>query len=175
LTTESPELKYITDDHLQRLFQPEGEILVKWAIVDVTLDRLAAETFSLLWAPQLAFKWPQAFTGRIEEHLQERRVFGDLIDTANPIFDKIWHVKPLRDSIVHGVPDRYIPTMDAVRFSKVDHVPKEERRQGISHRAAHLHVRFTTLEAACRHLYAIVRPLNDVLLSLRALAQAKRP
>ena len=67
--------------------------------------------------------------------------------------------------------------MDAVRFSKVDRVPKEERRQvpGISHRAGRLHVRFTMLEAACRDLYAIVRTLNDVLLSLRALAQAKRP
>jgi hypothetical protein len=177
--TEPSKTEPITQEQVERLYQPVGEILVKWAVVDVTLDALAAEIFSLLWAPQLAFKWPQTFTDRlelIEEHLQERGVFGDLINTAKPIFDKIWHVKPLRDSIAHGVPDGYIPAIDAVRFSKVDRVPKEERRRvGISHRGGRLHVRFTNLAEACRHLYAIARGLNDALLSLRALAEAKRP
>jgi len=178
--TEPPEAEPILQEQIERLYQPVGEILVKWAIIDVTLDNLALEIFSLLWAPQLAFKWPQAFTGRlelIEEHLEERGVFGDLIDTAKPIFGRIWHVKPLRDSIAHGVPDKYVPTMDAVQFSKIDRVPKEERRQvpAISHRRGGRLVRFTMMTAACRDLYAIISGLNDLLLSLRALAQAKRP
>ena len=180
MTTESPEIELITDDHIQRLFQPVGEIVVKWAIIDVTLDNLAAEIFLLLGDPQLSFKWPSAFTNRlklIEENLKDRTVFGDLIDIAKPTFDRIWHVKPLRDAIVHGVPDKYVPAKDAVQFSKIDRVPKEERRQvsARSHRAGGRLVRFTMLAAACRDLYLIVRGLNDVLLSLRALAQAKRP
>ena len=177
--TEPPEAEPITQEQLERLYKPVGEILVKWAIIDVTIDNIAAEIFPLLGDPQLAFKWPWAFTDRldlIEEYLQERRVFGDLIDSAKPIFEKIWNAKVLRDSIAHGVPDEYVPAMDAVRFSKIDRVPNKERRQEpeISHRAGRLHVRFTMLEAACRDLYAAIRGLNDLLLSLRARARATR-
>ena len=102
-------------------------------------------------------------------------MFGDLIDRAKRICDRIWHVKPLRDSIAHGVPDEYVPAMDAVQFKKINRFLNEERRQvpAISHRAGGRLVRFTMLTAACRDLYAIIIGLNDLLLSLRALAQTR--
>jgi hypothetical protein len=104
----------------------------------------------------------------IDEHLHERRVFGDLIDTAKPIFKRIRPVQPLRDAIVHGVADGYVPTMDAVQF---------ERRQvpDLSHRTRRLHVRFTMLATACHDLFTINKALNDLLISLRALAHEPGP
>jgi hypothetical protein len=175
--TAATKIERITTEHLERLYKPVGEIVVNWAVIDVTIDNLAAEIFSILGDSHLAFRWPPDFASRlklIEEHLQKRHVFGDLIVTAKPIFKRIWHVKPLRDSIVHGVPDGYVPATDAVQFSKIDRVPKEERRQvpAISHRAGRRRVRFTMLAAASHALFTINKDLNALLISLRAIARA---
>jgi hypothetical protein len=57
------DIEPITQHHIERLYKPVGEIVVKWAIIDVAIHNLAREIFSLLGAPNWPSNGPRSSQG----------------------------------------------------------------------------------------------------------------
>lgn len=169
----------LTSNHLERLYKPIGEIIVQWALLDVSLHYLGFAMFKLLGTTPIKERWQSTFGPRLDivERLFRKPPFSALEATAAPLIKDVRHLQQLRNMLVHGAAVRHAPAKDGVIWQRIDQTTKLQRQDDpeISHLKNHWLVRFSELTRASEQCTAV----NAGLLALRervlALTPKRRP
>ena len=153
-------LEALTNDHLERLYKPIGEIVVQWGLIDVTLHYLAFAMFKTMDTTPTMQRWPRMFGYRLEKVeglFKTREEFAALKSEARNLVKRIRHLQELRDMIVHGAAVRYATNKDAVLFERIDHATAKQLRRSpsISHMKNKMLVRFDQLVVASQDCTAV--------------------
>lgn len=159
--------KKLTSMHLERLYKPIGEIMVQWALLDVSLHDLGFAMFKIMGTTPTKQRWQSTFGPRLSdlEKLFRRSPFSLLEPAAKPLIREIRHLQELRNMLVHGAAVRYSPGNDGVIWRRIDKVTKLQRQTDpeISHLKSHMLVRFAELTKASDRCTRV----NEELLTLR--------
>lgn len=173
-------MERLTQEVIDRLYRPVGEIIVQWAIIDSSLHHLAFAMFRRMGATPKAYGWPHYFGARLErleDMFKKRREFASLAKDAKQILKDVSKHQRLRDMLAHGVAVRYDPEKDGVLFQRIDRTTQKQlnQRPDVTHRQSRMLVRFDSLDIAsanCTVLGKGVLALHDAVKDLSATKES---
>jgi hypothetical protein len=173
-------MEKISEEALNRLYHPVGELMVHWGVMDYALHRLAFDMFKHLGEGKLSKTWPREFGARVTalEELFKRKAFKEFRADADQVFGYIRHHAKLRNMLGHGAPVKYDAAKDAVLWERIDTITKKERKlrqvaPDITHVPAEMLVRFEMLDKAAGNCGVMNRILSGLVSEVRALPVAK--
>ena len=167
-------MEKLTEEVMDRLFQPVGEIIVQWGVTDVLVHHLGFAMLQYLGKSPRDSPWPKALGHRlslIEEMFAKRDEFAKFAKAAKAALANLRHQQTLRDMLVHGAAVRYDREKDGVLFRRMDQKTKGERRREpmITHRPKQMLVRFGVLKIASGNCVVINTDLANLHTAIRDL------
>jgi hypothetical protein len=165
----------LKEEHIERLYDPVGRIVLYWGFIDIAMTDIALKMFHVLKTPSSSHDLRHEFGARlkiVKKHLRNRSEFASVRDDGLQTIESIREAQSIRDRIVHGVAVAYDPAIDSIAFSRIDRLTpgqKKQLRSSQSHKFGRMWLRFKTLEEASDRCLAISHVLDSVLDRLNAL------
>ena len=145
----------LEESHVERLKRPIGTIILYWGLIDVMITHIAIKMFEVLKTPERSHTVPTPFSGRVDiikRNLKRHSEFAMIKESTLQALEAIGKVKELREILVHGTAVAYESESDAIIFSKIDRLKKEQKLRSVSasHQLGRSHVRFEVLARITR-------------------------
>jgi hypothetical protein len=173
-------MERISEAALDRLYQPIGEIMVHWGVMDYALHHLGSAMFKHLGLSPRTHPWPQEFGARVTvlQELFNRKAFKEFRADADRVFGYIRDHAKLRNMLGHGAPVEYDAAKDAVLWNRLDTISRRERKlrriaPDITHVPAEMLVRFEMLGRAAGNCGVMTKILTGLVDEIRKLPVAK--
>jgi hypothetical protein len=164
----------LNDDHVERLKRPIGTIILYWGLLDVMITEIAIRTFIVLKTPEVAHTIPMPFSGRLGVIKRNLRHIELEEEPTLQAFTVIEELKEIREVLVHGVAVAYDTDRDAILFSKIERLAKEQKLQANSSSASHqfqrISIPFVAPDRTAERFLEMHRFLASLLARLEAAA-----
>lgn len=171
-------MERLTQEVLDRLYRPVGEIVVQWAMIDHSLHHLAFAMFQHLNTTPRAYGWPHYFGARLErlfDMFKKHPEFASLAKDAREILKDVEDHQRLRDMLAHGVAVRYHREKDGVVFHRIDRTTKKQqiRKPEITHVPSRMLVTFENLQRASANCTTLATGVLAIQAAVRELPRKK--